>query len=51
MSYGGVEYCVLCGKELPCESGKQYCIECEERYKAEESKGERGYGDKAKSEK
>ena len=25
------ETCVMCGKDLPTESGKQYCKECEEK--------------------
>lgn len=26
------EICVLCGAQIPCESGKQYCKECERKF-------------------
>lgn len=40
--------CVICGKKIPVESGKQYCFACEKEYLSEVTKD---YGNETKSEK
>lgn len=40
----GVEYCVLCGKEISFESGKHYCLECERLHKDKCNKEKEDYG-------
>ena len=44
------EICVLCGKEIPVESGKQYCKDCEELYLKNNEKEAIDYGYSTRSE-